>query len=268
MEVSFPSDTPAPQDFSSNSESVTTHNIPTDNSSGAFSMNDMKMCLNEFLSIEDIGKTNSDYSAKCDVVIEDECKDSGKSSYNLPESTSTVEGMLIGEKGREEDRTSEANGCEKSVDKCYSPPESLATPLKLASAMKGSREKQGIPQPVKLSVTWAPDVYDPIPSSVSHVPSSRNQQYRNSSKKYGKNKQKGGGKARGSKGKDRDKKQARKNGGNNTSSAAKFKAVHDDSVAHAGIIDFNVVGTDPFCGSSFLKNSVNNLHFPVAEATR
>lgn len=133
--------------------------------------------------------------------------------------------------------------------------------------MKGSREKKGI-WFEKLSVTWAPDVYDPIPTSVSHFPSSKNQQYRNNGRKYGKNKQRGGGKSsRGGKGK--DKKQARKNGSNNT----ELKPEHDDSVAsfsepEASIISFNVVSADPFCGTSFLKESVNNLHFPVAEATR
>lgn len=141
------------------------------------------------------------------------------------------------------------------------------TRSKLKSAMKGSREKQGIP-PKKLSVTWAPDVYDPIPTSVSHVPSSRNQ-YRNNGRKYGKNKQKGGGGKNSRGGKGKDKKQARKNGGTTT----KFKPVHDDSMAsfskpESGIIDFNVVSTDPFCGSSFLKETIQNMHFPVAEATR
>ncbi|XP_057801461.1 uncharacterized protein LOC131016756 [Salvia miltiorrhiza] len=235
MEGSVPSDTLASQESSSNSEPVTTPSIQIQYGSGDLSMNDLKMCLNEFISVEDVGISTSGLSAgsniKCDFVVEDDCNYSNKSGDNLPESTSS------------------------------------ATRSKLASAMKGSREKQGIP-PKKLSVTWAPDVYDPIPTSVSHVPSSRNQYLRNNGRKYGKNKQKGGGKSsRGGKGK--DKKQARKNGG----TTSKFKSVHDDSVAsfsepEAGIIDFDVVGTDPFCGSSFLKESVQKLHFPVAEATR
>ncbi|XP_047328452.1 uncharacterized protein LOC124931915 [Impatiens glandulifera] len=44
----------------------------------------------------------------------------------------------------------------------------LSTPAKkkLVSALKGSREKEGILTKGKeLSVTWAPDVYDPLPSA-------------------------------------------------------------------------------------------------------
>ncbi|GJY94997.1 hypothetical protein Tco_0511358 [Tanacetum coccineum] len=35
--------------------------------------------------------------------------------------------------------------------------------------MKGSREKHGAALAVKLTMKWAPYVYDPIPTSVSHV---------------------------------------------------------------------------------------------------
>lgn len=138
------------------------------------------------------------------------------------------------------------------------------TTLKPPSAMKGSREKQGV-LPKKLTVTWAPDVYDPIPTSVSHVPSSKNQ-YRSNGKRYGKNKQKNGGKNSRGKGKDKDKKQGKKNNGGNTS---KLKPLNNSfSEPETAIINYNAVSTDPFCGSSFLKESVQNLHFPVAEATR
>ncbi|XP_047964924.1 uncharacterized protein LOC125209366 [Salvia hispanica] len=108
----------------------------------------------------------------------------------------------------------------------------------------------------------------PNPVTIFLIPHHLLYQYiRNNGRKYGKNKQKGGGKSsRGGKGK--DKKQARKNGGTTT----KFKPEQDDSLAsfsepEAGIIDFNVVNTVPFRGSSFLKKSGQNLHFPVAEAT-
>ena len=45
---------------------------------------------------------------------------------------------------------------------------SFYTPVKLVSAMKGSREKKGGSQ-MKLSVKWAPDVYDPVPTLSSHT---------------------------------------------------------------------------------------------------
>ncbi|KAK6146939.1 hypothetical protein DH2020_017851 [Rehmannia glutinosa] len=143
------------------------------------------------------------------------------------------------------------------------PLKGFLVPLKLVSALKGSREKQGTP-PKKLSVTWAPDVYDPIPTSVSHVPSNKNQRYYG--KKSRKYKQKGGSKSsRGSRGKDT--KQGRKSGGSN-----KLKPFHEENGVglvdpHVGTVDYNVGTPDPFCGSSFLKESVTKLHFPVAEAT-
>lgn len=81
-------------------------------------------------------------------------------------------------------------------------------PLKLVSAVRGGREKQGC-VPKKLSVTWATDVYDPIPAVESHVPSSKNRHNRNSGKKYGRNKHKIGEKSSGDS-RPKDKKQTRK----------------------------------------------------------
>ncbi|MCD7458325.1 hypothetical protein HAX54_037921 [Datura stramonium] len=170
----------------------------------------------------------------------------------------------------------------ESTDLPYSRSTSLPTALKLVSAIKGSREKQGKP-PKKLSVTWAPDVYDPIPTAVSHVPN-KVQRHRSDHRKNGKNKQKSNGKSsRGSKGK--DKKQGRKHGAstkrscyhpledNHTMTCSSFHSLEDNVTAHssglqAGAVDYDIGSTpDPFCGSSFLKKSVTKLHFPVAEAS-
>lgn len=134
--------------------------------------------------------------------------------------------------------------------------------------MKGSREKQGKPPLLPLSVTWAPDVYDPIPTSLSHFPSSKNQR-----RKSGRYKKGGGGGGKSSRGsKSKDKKQGgRKNSGSSTNS--KLKPFHEDSGVSfvepqvATTVEFNVGNPDQFCGSSFLKNSFAELHFPVAEAT-
>ncbi|KAK4349092.1 hypothetical protein RND71_031847 [Anisodus tanguticus] len=158
----------------------------------------------------------------------------------------------------------------------------LLTASKLVSAIKGSREKQGKP-PKKLAVTWAPDVYDPIPTAVSHVPS-KVQRHRSDNRKNGKYKQKSNSKSSGgSKGK--DKKQGRKHGGstkrsyhplddNHVMSCSSFHSPEDNTTAHssglqAGAVDYDDIGSalDPFCGSSFLKKSVTKLHFPVAEAS-
>ncbi|XP_059647003.1 uncharacterized protein LOC132293504 [Cornus florida] len=145
-------------------------------------------------------------------------------------------------------------------------PISLPTPLKPVSAMKGSREKHGIPSK-KLTVTWAPDVYDPPPTSVSHVPSSKKQRQRTDSKKCVKNRQKVGGKSKRGK----DKKHVRKYSG--SSSNKGFKTSDDDvrlikyNEPCVELLDFDVGSRDSYCGSSFLKESVTKMHLSVAEAT-
>lgn len=171
----------------------------------------------------------------------------------------------------------------KSTDVPNSRSISLPTALKLVSAIKGSREKQGKP-PQKLSVTWAPDVYDPIPTAVSHVPN-KVQHHRSDHRKNGKNKQKSNGKSsRGSKGK--DKKQGRKHGGSSKRSyhpledhhamtCSSFHSLEDNISAHSSglqavTVEYDIgMGStpDPFCGSSFLKKSLTKLHFPVAKAS-
>ncbi|KAL7614498.1 hypothetical protein Lser_V15G08501 [Lactuca serriola] len=148
----------------------------------------------------------------------------------------------------------------KSLDQSGFRSISLPTHLKAVSAMKGSREKRGVAPPVKLRVKWAPDVYDPIPTSVSHVVTS-NRSSRHSSKKNSRNKQKNGNKSssRGSKGK--EKKHVRKRGGNSSSTGYKLHEHEEED-------DDGVVFHDQFCGSSFLKGYGTNLHLSsVAEAT-
>ncbi|KAK1421112.1 hypothetical protein QVD17_23219 [Tagetes erecta] len=150
---------------------------------------------------------------------------------------------------------------------------SLPTHLKPVSAMKGSREKRGAVPPVKLTVKWAPDVYDPIPTSVSHFVTHGRSSSKHS-KKNSKNKQKHGSKSsRGSKSK--DKKQVRKRGGN-SSTGIGYKLEHEEQLVDfyeheplsAGI-DFHVGNPDRLCGSScFMKRYGTSLHLSsVAEAT-
>ncbi|XP_073282087.1 uncharacterized protein [Primulina huaijiensis] len=196
------------------------------------SVNALETCLSEFLNIEDNKPSTSsfyqfaDKNGTCHVVREgkqdgfDKKNSYGSASekclsksdtFPLPgEPKSSVDGLLVG-LGKQGDvitvEVSEPNGCGKFVN--YS--QSILLPI--VSAMKGSREKQGI-EPKKLSVTWAPGVYDPVPTAASRVPSNKNQRYRNDGKSYGKNKLKGGGKSsRGRRGK--DKKQVHKNNGGN-----------------------------------------------------
>ncbi|XP_058215085.1 uncharacterized protein LOC131326348 [Rhododendron vialii] len=146
---------------------------------------------------------------------------------------------------------------------------SLPTHFKLVSALKGSRERQGKSQK-KLTVTWAPDVYDPPPSAPTL---SRNSKRRpkNERKKYdkknGKNKQKGKpSRVGGSK----DKKQVRKY---SESSKSFSQWPNNDNTEFEfnepceKLEHFGVGNSDAYCGSSFLKNSITKLHFSMAEAT-
>ncbi|KAJ6742124.1 hypothetical protein OIU85_016226 [Salix viminalis] len=134
-----------------------------------------------------------------------------------------------------------------------------STRLPFVSAMKGSREKQGSPR--KLTVSWAPDVYDPIPNSLSHSVKSKPKKSRKDrdkdnthNKKNGKKGQKGSS-SKGLGGK--DKRQFRKSGGRSD------KCYKTD--ASEGSDDFGV-GSPDYCGSSFLKNSAAKFHYSVAEA--
>ncbi|KAM1307255.1 hypothetical protein ACFX15_009246 [Malus domestica] len=140
---------------------------------------------------------------------------------------------------------------------------SLPAPSKLLSALKGSREKEGL-SPGKLSVTWAPDVYDPPATSMSHTVTGKKQQ-KSKNKKNGKKDGKKGQKSSSSRGK--DKKQYRKSGAS--------ERCHRSLDPRETLVDPNngfgelVVGSPDqhsYCGSSFLKNSLTNVHYPVAEA--
>ncbi|XP_073052593.1 uncharacterized protein [Primulina eburnea] len=222
MEVWVPCNTPTSQNISGNSGfSLDPHNFTICNARDN-TMNELKTCFTEFLNIQDDQKSMSGYCLSSDrnAIGNVVKKEVGPENSNKSTSSS-----LASEKLFNEYATFTPPG-ELKVEKLFGGKEMQETditaelpetPVKLVSAMKGNREKQGIPTK-KLSVTWDSDVYDPVPASVSHFPSYNNQHCRSNGKKYGKNKQKGGSKSlRGSKGK--DKKQGQKNSGN----AHKFK---------------------------------------------
>ncbi|CAH9086914.1 unnamed protein product [Cuscuta europaea] len=147
---------------------------------------------------------------------------------------------------------------------------SVPSATKLLSAMKGSREKQGIVPHNKLHVSWAPDVYDPpVSIPISHVSINRHQRHRSDGKKNGKkNKQQSSGKSsRANKGKDK-KKHGRKYGG---SCERGFYELEDHNIVISSrelpTIGLDIDSSDRLCGSSYLYSSVSKLHFPLAEAS-
>ncbi|CAN1775455.1 hypothetical protein LINPERHAP1_LOCUS13336 [Linum perenne] len=141
-----------------------------------------------------------------------------------------------------------------------------AQSVPIKSALKGSREKQG-KEAKQLSVTWAPDVYDPVPNSLCHTVKSsskkKSRKDKDRDKKSGKKGQKSNGSSsRGSSSK--DKKQIRRK------PAKSYKALDMDDdgygdTSSSSSIGFDVTSPD-YCGSSFLKQSVTEFHYSVAEA--
>lgn len=133
------------------------------------------------------------------------------------------------------------------------------------SALKGSREKQGL-SPNKLAVTWAPDVYDPLPTSVLHTVRGKKQQKskkNNDRKKNGKKGQKGNNSSRG-----KDNKQFRRGCGS-SDRCHKPLEIKDRVVVNGASADldgFSIGSTDPYCGSSFLNKSPTRMLYSVAEA--
>ncbi|CAL5193942.1 unnamed protein product [Lathyrus oleraceus] len=154
---------------------------------------------------------------------------------------------------------------EHSVHQAYSRSISLPAPSELKSAMKGSRDKNGEGR-VKLTVKWAADVYDPIPTLVSHTVKNKKQPKSKKKKNEKKSLKKGnkGNSTRGSNGKDKDKKQSR-----NLGEHSELCYELSDSQVIEGSSDFasvDVCSQDSNCGASFLKKSVTEMHYSVAEA--
>ncbi|GLT38892.1 hypothetical protein SLA2020_131090 [Shorea laevis] len=131
-------------------------------------------------------------------------------------------------------------------------------PSNLVSAMKGSREKQGI-LPKKLTVAWAPDVYDPAPS-IGTVQLTRGMKQKKSKKNNNENNKKSGKK--GQKGSN----SSRGGGGGGGGKDKKHLRRGGSSEQSDGVDEFEVGSPDPYCGSSFLKKSHTKMHYSVAEA--
>lgn len=157
---------------------------------------------------------------------------------------------------------------------------SLPVPLKLVPAIKGGREKHGIPQK-KLTVTWAHEVYDPPITSVSHSVKGGLSHHRSRSSKKSSSssssssKHKHKGKSSRSSNSDYFyKKQYRKHSGHSESRpkpvASKDRLLFLNHIngATVELSDFAVAsGHDAKCGSSYSMKSLTEMHLPVAEAT-
>lgn len=147
---------------------------------------------------------------------------------------------------------------------------SLPPTVKLIPAIKGSRQKNGIPLPAEdRHIKWAADVYDPPVSSVSHSVNNSYQR-RPKPRKKDKSKQKEKRKARNKK---------------KTNNASQNQAVlqapgledlgtsigreaPDDPGKHeTEMLDYGISSQEAKCGSSFLLETVAKMHFSTAEAS-
>uniref|UniRef100_A0A0D9WC06 BRI1-KD interacting protein 130 n=1 Tax=Leersia perrieri TaxID=77586 RepID=A0A0D9WC06_9ORYZ len=150
---------------------------------------------------------------------------------------------------------------------------SLPPTLKIVSAMKGSREKNGMASRTESHhVKWAPDVYDPPVTSVCH---SVNNSYKRQSKsrKKDKNKQKQKQKQKG-----RSKKNRQNAIQSSTAlqapgledaeaSSSQSSAPEDLNKHETDILDYGISSQEAKCGSSFLRETVAKMHFSTAEAS-
>ncbi|XP_030542508.1 uncharacterized protein LOC115749712 isoform X2 [Rhodamnia argentea] len=163
---------------------------------------------------------------------------------------------------------------EEHINNVYSRSISFPTSSELVSAMKGTREKLGA-SPGKLTVRWAPDVYDPPPTSVSHFLSrgTKQQKVPKKDKRNGKRGQKGKDFSRGTSGKDSSKRDKKKKHSRRPSGSSDrcFNKL-DDNNCRLGIPDdmrqFDIGNPvpDSSCGSSFFKHSLTQVHYSAAEA--
>lgn len=135
--------------------------------------------------------------------------------------------------------------------------------------MKGSREKQGV-SPRKLTVKWAPEVYDPPPTLVSHTVNrgKKQQKGKKDDRRNKQNKRKKGQKGNSSRsgGGSKDKRHYPKPAPINIKCYSKSLDSCDRVDLSKNVLEFDVGNPDMYCSSSFLKSSLTSMHYSVAEA--
>lgn len=147
---------------------------------------------------------------------------------------------------------------------------SLPSAVKLIPAIKGSRQKNGIPLPAEdRHIKWAADVYDPPVSSVSHSVNNSYQR-RPKPRKKDKSKQKEKRKARNKK----KTNNASQNpavlqtpGLEDLGTSIGSEAPADPRKLETEMLDYGISSQEAKCGSSFLLETVAKMHFSTAEAS-
>ncbi|CAI8614481.1 unnamed protein product [Vicia faba] len=235
-------------------------------------INSLESTFSESLRVQDADELEhaSKGNEMCNVAEENLCeviklKEAKLNKVSLKKSATfpTPRVTLPSSKSDEDAAPVTESPSEHSAHQTYSRSISLPAPSELKSAMKGSRDKNGEGH-VKLTVKWAADVYDPIPTLVSHTVKNKKQTKSKKKKNEKRNLKKGnkGNSARGGSGK--DKKQSC-----NLGKQSDLCHQLPDSQVIEGSSDFDsldVCSQDSNCGASFLKKSVTEMHYSVAEA--
>lgn len=146
----------------------------------------------------------------------------------------------------------------KSENTAYERSLSLPPSSSLVSAMKGGREESGISLEMKLHVKWAPEVYDPPSSSMSHTVKSHQQRPKARRKDQHKHKHKGKS--------SRSKHTNKTNGGNKASTYMRPREENDELLLDGCYSsEFTLPSQEAKCGSNFLRNSLTKVQLSIAE---
>lgn len=140
---------------------------------------------------------------------------------------------------------------------------SLPASLKIVSAMKGGRAQNGSLPEMELHVKWAPEVYDPPCTSMSHTVNGHRP--RPKAKKKDNRKKNKGKSARGSGGS--EKKNASHKYSTNAGSHVNGRKVLLDGYDKSQVLEYSVGVQEANCATSFLREVLPKVHLPVGEAS-
>nr|XP_029120240.1 uncharacterized protein LOC105044460 isoform X1 [Elaeis guineensis] len=161
--------------------------------------------------------------------------------------------------------------CSTFESPAYARSMSLPSSLKLVSAIKGGRAQNGISPTTKPHVKWAPEVYDPPATSMSHTVKKSHQQRPKAKKKNHKNKHK----VKSSRGGGTERKHANRCSTSNASEpldrrlpAAGERLLSDGcGNTNAEVLEYAVSTCESKCRSSFLREAIAKVHLSTAEAS-
>lgn len=229
--------------------------------------------LNEVLHISGSNECldhNSNLSLNQDEICNDTEMQSLSVSTNMLEGSSKREMMLLSESEMLQSHPLEIEVREElSSTAVHIESSSNPTTPKLVSAMKGSMQSGLLPK-TKLSVKWAPDVYDPPPRSESHTVKGYRHHSKSIKRDYYKHKHTKSKSSRRSGG---DSKHAYRKSASNSIDPRilRLQALHERSIRtdcgelNVEVPDHAVKGQDMKCKGNFYMESLSPARLSVAK---